>query len=100
MARSRLDIQGEILPLRAPVQTDEAGFYAKQTCGYSSLAKRHHDQELKSIIDEFAALKKMRLKIIRRKKKQIDIGSGIIFLRRSVSGGRVFKNKKKLKRKK
>ena len=36
----------------------------------------------------------MRLTIIRRKKKQIDIGSGIIFLRRSVFGKRVFKNKK------
>ena len=75
---SKLDLEAE---LPSPKQT-RLEFMRNKLVGIALWQKDTHDQELKSIIDEFAALKKMRLKIIRRKKKQIDIGSGVFFPRK------------------
>ena len=58
MARSRLDSQGETLPLRAPPKQTRLEFMRNRLLGIVFWQKDAQDQDLKPIIDEFAALEK------------------------------------------
>ena len=69
MARSRLDSQGETLPLRASPKQTRLEFMRNRLLGIVFWQKDTQDPSLKPIIDEFIVFKKARLIIIRRKKK-------------------------------
>ena len=58
MARFRLDSQGETLPLGAPPKQTRLEFMRNRLLGIVFWQKDAQDQDLKPIIDEFAALEK------------------------------------------